>query len=148
MDDFYRENILDHYRNPRNKGRLENPTHMHEEHNPLCGDVIRIDLHVNEQDVIDEVRFDGQGCAISRASASMMVETLGGRPVDEALALQERFLDMMDPAGPGPTEGDREVLGDLVALEGVRQYPARVQCATLAWDAFARALAAALEQRE
>ena len=75
MEDFYRENILDHYRNPRNKGQLEDPTHTHEEDNPLCGDVIRIDLHVNDQNVIDEVRFDGQGCAISQASASMLTES-------------------------------------------------------------------------
>jgi nitrogen fixation NifU-like protein len=83
MDDFYRENILDHYRNPRNKGRLENPTHSHEEDNPLCGDVIRIDLHVNEDDIVDDVRFDGHGCAISQASASMLTEMVLGKPLDE-----------------------------------------------------------------
>ncbi len=84
MDDFYRENILDHYRQPRNKGTLEEATHSHEENNPLCGDVIRIDLHVNEDDVIDKVAFSGKGCAISQASASMLTEMIEGKTLEEA----------------------------------------------------------------
>lgn len=110
MDDFYRENILDHYRNPRNKGRLENPTYMHEEHNPLCGDIIRIDLHVNEDQVIDQVRFDGQGCAISQASASMLTEMIEGKTLDEAKALSKE---------------------DLLEALGIEIGPVRLKCALL-----------------
>ena len=84
MDDFYRENILDHYRQPRNTGTLADATHSHEENNPLCGDVIRIDLHVNEDDVIDKVAFSGKGCAISQASASMLTEMIEGKSLEEA----------------------------------------------------------------
>jgi nitrogen fixation protein NifU and related proteins len=84
MDDFYRENILDHYRQPRNAGTLDEATHSHEENNPLCGDVIRIDLHVNENNVIDKVAFSGKGCAISQASASMLTEMIEGKSLEEA----------------------------------------------------------------
>jgi nitrogen fixation NifU-like protein len=84
MDDFYRENILEHYREPRNKGTLDQATHSHEENNPLCGDVIRIDLHVNENDIIDKVAFSGKGCAISQASASMLTEMIEGKTLEEA----------------------------------------------------------------
>lgn len=115
MDDFYRENILDHYRNPRNKGRLENPTHMHEEHNPLCGDVIRIDLHVNEQDVIDEVRFDGQGCAISQASASMLTEMIQGKTLEEAKQVSK---------------------DDILEALGIDIGPVRLKCALLSLKVF------------
>ncbi len=103
MDDFYRENILDHYRNPRNKGRLEQPTHTHEENNPLCGDVIRIDLHVNQDEVIDQVAFSGRGCAISQASASMLTEMLQGKSVEEAKKISKE--DILEQLGIeiGPT---------------------------------------------
>jgi nitrogen fixation NifU-like protein len=110
MEDFYRENILDHYRNPRNKGQLENPTHTHEEHNPLCGDVIRIDLHVNEDNVIDQVRFDGHGCAISQASASMLTEMVQGKTLDEAKALSKE---------------------DILEALGIEIGPVRLKCALL-----------------
>lgn len=96
MDDFYKENILDHYRNPRNAGKLEHPTHSHEEHNPLCGDVIRMDLHVNEDNVIDQVAFRGKGCAISQASASMLTEMIEGKTLDEAKKIgKEDILDAL-----------------------------------------------------
>jgi nitrogen fixation NifU-like protein len=96
MDDFYRENILDHYRHPRNAGKLEHPTHSHEEHNPLCGDVIRIDLHVNEDNLIDEVAFTGKGCAISQASASMLTEMIKGKSLEEARQIgKEQILDAL-----------------------------------------------------
>jgi nitrogen fixation NifU-like protein len=110
MEDFYRENILDHYRNPRNKGRLEHPTHTHEENNPLCGDVIRIDLHVNEDNVIDQVRFDGHGCAISQASASMLTEMVQGKTLDEAKALSKE---------------------DILEALGIKIGPVRLKCALL-----------------
>ena len=110
MEDFYRENILDHYRNPRNKGQLEDATHTHQEDNPLCGDVIRIDLHVNDQDVIDEVRFDGQGCAISQASASMLTEMVEGKSLEEAKELSKE---------------------DILEALGIEIGPVRLKCALL-----------------
>jgi nitrogen fixation NifU-like protein len=110
MDDLYRENILDHYRHPRNKGRLEHPTHTHEEHNPLCGDVVRIDLHVNEDDVIDQVRFEGEGCAISQASASMLTEMLEGKTLEEAKEVGKE---------------------DILEALGIQIGPVRLKCALL-----------------
>jgi len=84
MDDLYRENILDHYRKPRFKGVLEPHTHRHKEHNPVCGDEIQIDLQVNDEGIIEHAAFSGHGCAISQASASMLLEQLQGMPLDEA----------------------------------------------------------------
>lgn len=92
MDDFYKENILDHYRYPRHTGTLENATHSHEEDNPLCGDVIRIDLHVNEENIIDQVAFAGKGCAISQASASMLMEMIEGKTLDEAKEINKEHI--------------------------------------------------------
>lgn len=102
MDDFYKENILDHYRHPRNAGALENPTHTHREHNPLCGDVIRIDLHVNTDNIIDRVAFTGKGCVISQASASMLTEMIAGKTLDEAKGIgKEEILEALGiPIGP------------------------------------------------
>jgi len=97
MDDFYKENILDHYRNPRNTGSLDNPTHSHEENNPLCGDVLRLELHVNDNNIIDEVAFSGRGCAISQASASMLTEMLQGKTLEEAKAISKE--DILDALG-------------------------------------------------
>jgi nitrogen fixation NifU-like protein len=96
MDDFYKENILDHYRHPRNAGKLDHPTHSHEEHNPLCGDVIQMDLHVNENNIIDEVAFAGKGCAISQASASMLTEMIQGKTLEEAKEIgKEQILEAL-----------------------------------------------------
>lgn len=96
MDDFYRENILDHYRHPRNTGKLEHATHSHEEHNPLCGDVIRMDLRVNEDNIIEQVAFAGKGCAISQASASMLTEMIEGKSLDEAKKIgKEQILEAL-----------------------------------------------------
>jgi nitrogen fixation NifU-like protein len=110
MDDFYRENILDHYRHPRNAGTLENATHSHEEDNPLCGDVIRIDLHVNDDNVIDEVAFKGKGCAISQASASMLTEMIQGKTLDEAKQIGKE---------------------DILEALGIEIGPVRMKCALL-----------------
>jgi len=102
MDDFYKENILDHYRNPRNAGTLENPTYTHESHNPLCGDVIRVDLHINEDNLVDKVTFEGKGCAISQASASMLTEMIEGKSLDEVKQIsKEDILELLGiPIGP------------------------------------------------
>lgn len=102
MDDFYRENILDHYRQPRNAEKLSCATHAHEEHNRLCGDSVQIELCVNEQQIIDRAGFSGRGCAISVASASMLTELLTGKTVDEAKQIsKEDILELLGiPIGP------------------------------------------------
>jgi len=102
MDDFYKENILDHYRHPRNAERLGCATHAHEEHNPLCGDSVQIELCVNEAQIIDRAGFSGRGCAISIASASMLTELLTGKTLDEARQIsKEDILELLGiPIGP------------------------------------------------
>lgn len=110
MDDFYRENILDHYRHPRHAGTLADATHSHEEYNPLCGDIIRIDLHVNEANIIDKVAFSGKGCAISQASASMLTELLEGKSLDEAKQISK---------------------DDILEMLGIEIGPVRLKCALL-----------------
>ena len=98
MDDFYRENILDHYRHPRNKGRLENATHSHEENNPLCGDRVRFDIKLDETgERVSDVRFSGVGCAISKASASMLSDLIVGKTLEEIKALTRE--DVLDELG-------------------------------------------------
>lgn len=133
LDDIYRETILDHNQVPRNKGKLERPTATVGLLNPTCGDQIRLDLEVANGKVTD-VRFDGQGCAISMASASMMTEAIKGRSVNDALALARAFKAFLTGQ---PPEVD---LGELEALEGVSQFPSRVKCATLAHNALEKAL--------
>jgi nitrogen fixation protein NifU and related proteins len=126
LDDLYRETILDHYSHPRNKGVLEGADITGEGANPLCGDEITIFLIVRDG-VVRDVRFEGKGCSISQASASMMTEQIKGRPVEEARAQIAAFKAMMRGE---PANGD---LGDLEALQGVRKFPVRVKCATLGW---------------
>ena len=126
LDDLYRETILDHYSHPRNKGVLEGADVTGEGANPLCGDEITIFLMVRDG-VVRDVRFEGKGCSISQASASMMTERIKGRPVEEARGLIAAFKAMMRGE---PANGD---LGDLEALQGVRKFPVRVKCATLGW---------------
>ena len=128
LDDLYREVILDHYRNPRNKHDLEGSTVDVTHNNPLCGDEITIHATVRDGRVA-EVAFEGQGCSISQASASMLTELVKGKPVDEVEKLVIEFRGMM-----GGKPADEEALGDLVALKGVVKYPVRIKCAVLAWD--------------
>ncbi len=140
LTDLYREVILDHYRSPRNRGTLAAPALHGEGTNPLCGDEIAIDMTLDDG-VVSEVRVTGQGCSISQASASMMSEAITGRTVAEIREIAARFNALMttddqivDPDRPG------SVLGDLEALQGVREFPVRIKCATLSWhtmlDAF------------
>ena len=126
LDDLYREVILDHYSHPRNKGSLELADVTREGANPLCGDEIRLWVIVRAG-VVQDVRFDGKGCAISQASASMMTERVKGRPVGEAGRVIASFKAMM--RGDQPSDD----LRDLVAFQGVRKFPVRVKCATLSW---------------
>ena len=135
LSDLYQEVILDHNRRPRNFRVLENPTHHAEGYNPLCGDRLNLFLRV-EHGLIAEVGFQGAGCAISKASASLMTDALKGQPVADARALFERFHRMVTT----PTDVEVEDLGKLSVLAGVRQFPIRVKCASLAWNTFKAAL--------
>jgi nitrogen fixation protein NifU and related proteins len=138
LEDMYREIVLDHYRNPRNKGELPVPPAVRTEGvNPLCGDEIAIYLVV-EDGVVTDVKVRGQGCSISQSSASMMTSAVKGKKVDEARAVIRAFLAMMtvhEHSLEGDDDGETsEVkLGDLEALRGVVKFPPRIKCATLAW---------------
>ena len=148
IEDLYREIILDHYRNPRNRGELEAPPATRVEgFNPLCGDEIVVYLTV-DGGVVTDLKIGGQGCSISQSSASMMSAAVKGRTVDEARALIRAFKGMMsihesrldgddgDAAAP-----DADVkLGDLEALQGVVKFPVRIKCATLAWNTLQQGL--------
>ena len=132
-DDLYREIILDHYRRPRHKHAVVPADRLVEANNPLCGDEIDLTLRFDGEDIA-EIGFEGRGCSISQASASMLCEAVAGLPADGARALAHRFRDMLKG------EGDDSDIGDLEALSGVRAYPMRVKCATLAWNALLQAL--------
>ena len=143
LEDLYREIILDHHRNPRNRGELAPPAPHAVGHNPLCGDEIDVYLQV-ENDVVVDVKVGGQGCSISQSSASMMSQAIKGKPVTEVRALVRRFKGLMSiPDEDGnPIEPDPEVkLGDLEALQGVVKFPVRIKCATLSWNTLLDALA-------
>ena len=142
LEDLYREIILDHHRNPRNRGELAPPAPHAVGHNPLCGDEIDVYLQV-EHDVVVDVKVGGQGCSISQSSASMMSQAIKGKPVTEVRALVRRFKGLMSiPDEDGnPIEPDPEVkLGDLEALQGVVKFPVRIKCATLSWNTLLEAL--------
>lgn len=136
LRELYQATILDHYKKPRNFGSLPQASAHVEGHNPLCGD--RVTLHVLfENDVVRDVRFEGSGCAISTASASMMTEAVKGKSRAEAERLFERFRDLI--TGPGESDDTGE-LGKLAVFTGVREYPTRIKCATLVWHALHSAL--------
>ena len=135
LDDLYRDLILDHYRHPRNRGNLEQPSARVDGYNPLCGDEVELEL-LFDDDVIEDVAFKGRGCSISQASSSMMTDAIKGRSKAEAQALVTAFKRMMtDPEETPPAE-----LGDLEAFQGVAKFPVRVKCATLAWNALEQGL--------
>ena len=142
LDDLYQELILDHNKRPRNQGRLEAANRSADGYNPLCGDHVTVHLNVQD-DVVHDLRFEGSGCAISTASASIMTESLKGKTIDQAKALFRTFHDLVTRP-PDAAAAAVGTLGKLAAFSGVCQYPARVKCATLAWHT----LGAALEQRE
>jgi nitrogen fixation NifU-like protein len=153
LEDLYREIILDHYRNPRNRGELETPpAHMAEGFNPLCGDEVQVFLHVDD-DTICDVSISGQGCSISQSSASMMTTAVLGKTVDEARQVIRAFkamisihgddLDGSDHDPSDETVGSDVNLGDLEALRGVVKFPVRIKCATLAWNTLDQGLSKA-----
>jgi nitrogen fixation NifU-like protein len=135
LEELYKEVILDHYRDPRNKGRLDPHDVALERNNPLCGDEIELFVKF-EGDDLEGIAFEGKGCSISQASASMMTEKIKGMPVKEAQAVAESIKRMM----AGEEEGDPDSLGDLVSLKGVVKYPVRIKCALLSWNTLLEAL--------
>ena len=150
LEDLYREIILDHYRNPRNRGELDTPPAVRAEgFNPLCGDEVIIYVQVTDG-VIEDIKFGGQGCSISQASSSMMSAAVKGRTTEELHRLNRAFKSMMsiepDPDDPVPanSNGDSDQadikLGDLEALKGVVKFPVRIKCATLSWHTLTQAL--------
>jgi nitrogen fixation protein NifU and related proteins len=139
LRELYQEVILDHNKRPRNKGRLDDPTNEAEGYNPLCGDQVHVTIH-SENGLISEIAFEGQGCAISTASASLMTEAVKGKTWAEAEAIFREFQTMV--TSPDSTE-DHEDLGSLVALAGVKDYPVRIKCATLPWHTLHAALTGA-----
>ena len=144
LEDLYREIILDHYKNPRNRGELEPPAVCAEGHNPLCGDEIQVYLLVQDG-VVQDVRISGQGCSISQSSASMMSAAVKGKTIDEVRALIARFKHMMSIDEDAAEVIDTSVpLGDLEALQGVVKFPVRIKCAVLSWNVLAQALDAAV----
>ena len=152
LEDLYREIILDHYRNPRNRGELATPpAHRAEGFNPLCGDEIVVYVQVGDDGKIDDIKIGGQGCSISQSSASMMSAAVKGKSIDDARALTRAFKALMsihettleggDGSGTDTPVPDPEVkLGDLEALQGVVKFPVRIKCATLSWNTLTQAL--------
>ena len=157
LEDLYREIILDHYRNPRNRGELPTPpAHAETGFNPLCGDEITLYIQVDD-DRLDDIKLTGQGCSISQSSASMMSTAVKGKSLAEARAIIRTFKAMMsihehrldgdgadesDVAGSSDSESSEPPvsLGDLEALQGVVKFPVRIKCATLSWNTLSQAL--------
>ena len=132
LRDLYRELILDHARSPRNFGKLNNISHEAEGINPLCGDKLKLYFHVDQDGVIREAKFEGSGCAISVASASLLTDTVTGLSTARAMEYFAAITTLL--AGPDqPTQRPQIELGKLQALQGVKEFPSRVKCATLAW---------------
>lgn len=140
LRDLYQQIILDHNRAPRNFKELEDANRVAEGDNPLCGDKLRVYVQVSEEGVIDDIGFQGSGCAISKASASLMTSAVKGRTVQEAERLFSTFRDMVTGKASATKEAG---LGKLVAFAGVREFPARVKCASLSWHTLHAALEAA-----
>lgn len=136
MRELYQEMILDHNKNPRNRRTIQGTNHHAEGHNPLCGDQVEIYLEI-ENETIKDISFEGHGCAISTASASLMTEALKGKPISEAKQIFQEFHNMVMDAGHIDFADDLEALE---VLGGVKEFPMRVKCATLAWHTFSAAL--------
>ena len=137
LNELYRDVILDHNRRPRNFGGLDPADASAEGFNPMCGDHLTLRLKLRD-DMISDIRFEGEGCAISTASASLMTEAVKGKSRGEALQLFDRVHQLLTDDAASPAE-----LGKLAALSGVREYPARVKCASLCWHTLASALKSA-----
>lgn len=134
LDDLYRRVIMDHYKNPRNRGSFEDDSVTVNLNNPTCGDRISLQLKVKDG-IVEDAKYTGDGCSISMSSASMMTEAVKGKSMDEALNLADRFSSLMQ--GEEPEFDEYE---DIEALSGVNKFPARIKCATLAWNALRKGI--------
>ena len=147
IQSLYQEIILDHYRNPHHKG-LRDPYDAEVHHvNPTCGDEVTLRVALKDADggpVVTDVSYDALGCSISQASASIMADLVIGKPVSEAMAISQEFLELMQ--SKGAAEPDEKVLEDAVAFAGVSKYPARIKCALLGWMAWKDATSQALDE--
>ena len=132
-DELYQQTILEHNRNPRNFKKLDGATHKAEGYNPLCGDHLWIYLKINARHIIEEAAFEGSGCAISKASASMMTAALKGKTLEEAKVLFNQFHNLV--IGELKPDLQENCLGKLTVFSGIWQYPSRVKCASLSWHA-------------
>ncbi|MBV9449570.1 MAG: SUF system NifU family Fe-S cluster assembly protein [Streptosporangiaceae bacterium] len=147
LESMYQEIILDHYRNPHHRG-LREPFDAEVHHvNPVCGDEVTLRVLLKDaggHPVVEDVSYENLGCSISQASASVLSDLVIGKPVDEAMRINQAFLELMQSKGEG--EPDEDVLEDAVAFAGVSKYPARIKCALLGWMAWKDATARALEE--
>lgn len=134
LDDLYRRVIMDHYKNPRNKGKFEDEGFTIDLNNPTCGDKIMLQLQL-EDGIVKNARYTGDGCSISMSSASMMTEAVKGKTLPQALELAERFSSLMKGE-----EVEFDEYEDIEALSGVNKFPARIKCATLAWNALRKGI--------
>ena len=143
LDSLYQEIILDHYKNPRHGG-LRDPFEAEVHHvNPTCGDEVTLRVHLADG-MVEDVSYDAVGCSISQASASVLTELVIGKKIDDAMAIHEDFLTLMQ--GRGAVEPDEDVLEDAIAFAGVAKFPARVKCALLSWMAWKDATVQTLEE--
>ncbi|TDG00639.1 Fe-S cluster assembly sulfur transfer protein SufU [Paenibacillus piri] len=133
LDDLYRRVIMDHYKTPRNRGTFENEAVTVDLNNPTCGDKIQLQMQI-EDGKVRAAKFTGEGCSISMSSASMMTDAVKGKTLDEALEMAEKFSSLMKGE---PVEFEYE---DIEALSGVNKFPARIKCATLAWNALRKGI--------
>jgi nitrogen fixation protein NifU and related proteins len=141
MDSMYQQIILDHYKHPQHRGLPENFDAEVHHVNPTCGDEVTLRVRVADG-TIAELGWEGEGCSISQASTSVMSDLVVGKPINNALELQQKFLELMQSRGTAEiSEADEEELEDAVAFEGVSKYPARVKCALLGWMAMKSAVA-------
>lgn len=148
LDALYQEIILDHYKNPHGKGLREHADHTAEVHhvNPTCGDEVTLRVHLEDGpdgQVVEDVSYDALGCSISQAAASVLYDLVVGKSVDEAMAIHQDFLTLMQ--GKGTVEPDEDVLEDGIAFAGVAKFPARVKCALLSWMAWKDATARVID---
>lgn len=134
LDDLYRRVIMDHYKNPRNRGTLNEEALTINLNNPTCGDRISLQLQV-EEGIVKQAKYTGEGCSISMSSASMMTEAVKGKTVEEALALADKFSTFIKGG-----EAEFDELEDIEALSGVSKFPARIKCATLSWNALRKGI--------
>ncbi|MFD2117113.1 Fe-S cluster assembly sulfur transfer protein SufU [Paenibacillus yanchengensis] len=134
LDDLYRRVIMDHYKNPRNRGELQSEAVTIQLHNPTCGDRISLQLQL-EEDIVVDAKFTGEGCSISLSSASMMTEAVKGKSYSQAIDMANRFSSLMQGEDVEFEENE-----DIEALSGVNKFPARIKCATLAWNALRKGI--------